>query len=397
MPAVFEIIRKAGLKNRMKFMHLADLHLGKRVNEFSMLEDQKYILEQVLKMLDEEQAEGLLIAGDIYDRQVPPIEAVKLFDDFLTRVSLKRIPVYVISGNHDSIERVSFGARLMEGSGIHMATEYNGAVDTVTVKDEYGTIDIYLLPFLKPAQVRSVWGEDAETVRTYEEALSFVMSRITRDEEHRSVLLAHQFAAGAVTCDSEEHAVGGLDQVDVSCFDGFDYVALGHLHGAQRVGRDTVRYAGTLLKYSFSEVKHKKSVTMVDLREKGIVEIYSRRISPLHEMRDIRGSYAEVTNRANYEGTDTKDYVRITLTDEEDIFDAVGKLRAIYPNLMRLEYDNTRTQKSCNVMVSEKEKKKNPITLTEELFRMQNNRTMREEQHIYMQEMIRRVWEDETV
>lgn len=397
MPAVFEIIRKAGLKNRMKFMHLADLHLGKRVNEFSMLEDQKYILEQVLKMLDEEQAEGLLIAGDIYDRQVPPIEAVKLFDDFLTRVSLKRIPVYVISGNHDSIERVSFGARLMEGSGIHMATEYNGAVDTVTVKDEYGTIDIYLLPFLKPAQVRSVWGEDAETVRTYEEALSFVMSRITRDEEHRSVLLAHQFAAGAVTCDSEEHAVGGLDQVDVSCFDGFDYVALGHLHGAQRVGRDTVRYAGTLLKYSFSEVKHKKSVTMVDLREKGIVEIYSRRISPLHEMRDIRGSYAEVTNRANYEGTDTKDYVRITLTDEEDIFDAVGKLRAIYPNLMRLEYDNTRTQKSCNVMVSEKEKKKNPITLTEELFCMQNNRTMSEEQHIYMQEMIRRVWEDETV
>ena len=397
MPAVFEIIRKAGLKNRMKFMHLADLHLGKRVNEFSMLEDQKYVLEQVLKLLDEEQAEGLLIAGDIYDRQVPPIEAVKLFDDFLTRVSLKHIPAYVISGNHDSIERVSFGARLMEGSGIHMATEYNGAVDVVRAKDEYGAIDIYLLPFLKPAQVRAVWGEAAEEIRTYEEALSFVMSKITRNEEHRSILLAHQFAAGAVTCDSEEHVVGGLDHVDLSCFDGFDYVALGHLHGAQRVGRDTVRYAGTLLKYSFSEVNHKKNVTMVDLREKGTVEVYSRQISPLHEMRDIRGSYAEVTNRANYEGTDTKDYVRITLTDEEDIFDAVGKLRVIYPNLMRLEYDNMRTRQNCSVTVSEKEEEKAPVALAEELFRMQNNRPMSEEQGIYMQEMIRRVWEDETV
>ncbi|MDE6846766.1 MAG: exonuclease SbcCD subunit D [Lachnospiraceae bacterium] len=381
----------------MKFMHLADLHLGKRVNEFSMLEDQKYVLEQVLKLLDEERADALLIAGDIYDRQIPPIEAVRLFDFFLTRVAERHIQVYLISGNHDSIERVSFGARLMESSGIHMATEYDGTVDFVTVEDEYGVIDIYLLPFLKPAQVRAVWGEEAEQIRTYQEALAFVMSKLTRNMEHRSILLAHQFVAGAAVCDSEEHAVGGLDQVEVSCFDGFDYVALGHLHGAQCAGRDVVRYAGTLLKYSFSEVSHKKSVTMVELKEKGNVEIYSRPITPLHEMRDIRGSYEQVTKRSNYENTDTRDYVRITLTDEEDIFDAVGKLRVIYPNLMRLEYDNMRTRQHQSVKVPEQEEEKTPFTLLEELFVLQNNKPMSKEQGAYMQEMIRRVWEDETI
>lgn len=379
----------------MKFIHLADLHLGKRVNEFSMLEDQKYVLAQVIALADEEQAEGLLIAGDIYDRQVPPIEAVKLFDDFLTKMSQRGVPVYMIGGNHDSIERVSFGARLMSGSGIYMATEYDGTVDKVTVQDAYGAIDIWLLPFIKPAQVRAVWGEEAEMIKTYQDAVSFVMDRLVRDEKRRNILLAHQFVAGGTVCDSEEHAVGGLDQVDVSCFGGFDYVALGHLHGAQQAGTDTVRYAGTLLKYSFSEVNHKKNITVVNLREKGNVEIYTKPVSPLHEMRQIRGSYAEVTNRANYENTDTKDYVRITLTDEEDVFDAIGKLRTIYPNLMKLDYDNTRTRQDRAVTVPGEETKKDPLTLTEELFFMQNNRLMSDAQRDYMREIIRRVWEEE--
>ena len=379
----------------MKFMHLADLHLGKRVNEFSMLEDQKYVLEQILLLIGEERVDGLFIAGDIYDKQIPSIEAIRLFDEFLTRVSGLHVPVYMISGNHDSIERVSFGARLMAGSGIHMATEYDGEVDVITAQDEYGAIDIWLLPFLKPAQVRAVWGEEAEEVRTYQDALSFAIGKMKRDESHRSILLAHQFVAGSTVCDSEEHAVGGLDQVDLSCFEGFDYVALGHLHGAQHAGRESVRYAGTLIKYSFSEVNHRKSVTIVELREKGRVDIYTRPVSPLHEMREIRGSYAEVTCKANYENTDTKDYVRITLTDEEDIFDAVGKLRAIYPNLMRLDYDNTRTRQNQAVTVSGEEEKKDPLTLAEELFVLQNNKSMSDEQKDYMREMIRKVWEEE--
>lgn len=378
----------------MKFLHLADLHLGKRVNEFSMLEEQRYVLQQIIAMAAEERADGLFIAGDIYDRQVPSVDAVRLFDDFLTKMSERGVPVYLIGGNHDSIERVSFGARLMSGSGIHMATEYDGAVDVVTVRDEYGEIDIWLLPYIKPAIVRAVWSEEATEVRTYQDAVSFVLSKMKRDDKKRNVLLAHQFVAGGTTCDSEEHAVGGLDQVDVSCFRGFDYVALGHLHGAQRVGTDTVRYSGTLLKYSFSEMNHKKSVTVVNLREKGNVEIYTRPVSPLHEMRGIRGSYAEVTNKANYADTDTKDYVYITLTDEEDIFDAVGKLRSIYPNLMKLDYDNTRTGQNQTITISGEAKEKDPLTMVEELFVLQNNRPMSDNERDYMRETIHTVWEE---
>lgn len=381
----------------MRFMHLADLHLGKKVNEFSMLEDQKYVLEQVLHIIGEEHVGGLLIAGDIYDKPVPSIEAVRLCDEFLTKVSQMNVPVFLIGGNHDSIERVSFGARLMSGSGIHMATVYDGAVDSVTVEDKYGTLNIYLLPFIKPAQVRAVWGEEAEEIKTYQDALAFVMGKTVIDERHRNILVAHQFVTGGAVCDSEEHAVGGLDQVDAACFDGFDYVALGHLHGAQRAGRENVRYAGTLLKYSFSEVHHEKSVTVVELREKGCVDIYTKSIRPLHEMREIRGSYAEVTSKINYENTDTKDYVRITLTDEEDIFDAVGKLRAIYPNLMKLDYDNTRTRTSQVVTSSGEEEQKDPLTLAEELFTLQNNKPMSNAQKVYMQELIRNVWEGEQI
>ncbi len=385
----------------MKFMHLADLHLGKRVNEFSMLEDQRYVLDQVLDLVDEEKIEGIIIAGDIYDRQVPPVEAVRLLDHFLTEAVRRCVPVYMVGGNHDSIERVSFGARLMSGSGVHMASEYGGTVEKITVQDAYGAIDIYMLPFLKPAQVHAVWKNEAEGINTYQEALSFVLHKapfcdapsVRRGNgTNRSILVAHQFVTGAAVCDSEEHTAGGLDQVDVSCFDGFDYVALGHLHGPQKVGRDTVRYAGTLLKYSFSEVNQKKSVTIVDMGQKGNIDIYTRPVSPLHEMRVIRGNYEEVTCRANYENTDTMDYVGITLTDEEDIFDAVSKLRVIYPNLMKLRYDNTRTRQGQAVEAAGEPEKKSPAMLAEELFLLQNNKPMSKEQKEYMEKVIGEVW-----
>lgn len=378
----------------MKFVHLADLHLGKRVNDFSMLEDQRYVLEQVLRITREEKAQGVLIAGDIYDRQVPPVEAVGLLDDFLTELAKDNVSVYMVGGNHDSIERVSFGARLLAGSGIHMATEYDGEVDMVTAQDKYGVIDIYLLPFIKPAHVRAVWKEEAEGIHTYQEALAFVTGKIVRNEGHRSILVAHQYVSGAAVCDSEEHSVGGLDQVEASCFDGFDYVALGHLHGPQSVGRDTVRYAGTLLKYSFSEVSHRKSVTLVEMGEKGTIKIDTRQVVPFHEMRKIRGSYMEVTDRSHYGNTDTQDYVHITLTDEEDIFDAVGKLRAVYPNLMKLEYDNTRTRREQTVTASDNTQMKTPLMLCEELFALQNNKPMGEVQKAYVKELIQGIWEE---
>lgn len=380
----------------VKFIHLADLHLGKRVNGFSMTEDQRHILGQVIGLLDRERIECVMLAGDIYDRPIPSVEAVQLFDDFLTKLAERDVHVFVISGNHDSAERLSFGAHIMETRAVHIASEYDGMVKRVADwQDAYGSVDVYMLPFIKPAHVRAVWQEEAEHIVTYQDAVSFVLSRVSPDPAKRNILIAHQFVTGAATCESEERSVGGLDQVDVSCFDGFDYVALGHLHGPQKLGKETVRYAGTLLKYSFSEIHHKKGVTVVEMKEKGNVKVLTYPLKPLHDMREIRGSYAEVTRKANYENTDTADYVKIVLSDEEDIYDAVGKLRAIYPNLMKLEYDNARTRKRQDVGACEDMEEKAPIEFAAELFALQNNREMSGEQRAYMERMIEKIWEGE--
>lgn len=378
----------------MKLIHLADLHIGKRVNEISMIEDQRYILKQVLECVVEEQPDGILVAGDIYDRMVPSVEAVQLLDTFLTELSNQKVPVYLISGNHDSAERVSFGAKLLTKSQIYMATQYQGKMEKVTMQDAYGRVNLYLLPFLKPAQVRAVWKEEAEGISTYQDAIDFVMAKEEINPEERNVLVAHQFVAGAQTCDSEERSIGGLDQIAATSYQVFDYVALGHLHGPQQVSRKTIRYAGTLLKYSFSEIHHKKSITIVELREKGQVEVRQRPVHPLHDMRQLRGNYEELVKRENYENTDTEDYLRIILSDEEDIYDAVGKLRVIYPNLMRLEYDNTRTRKRQTIGETEPVEKKMPIDFMEELYQIQNNKAMSLEQRNYMKKMMETIWEE---
>lgn len=378
----------------MKLIHLADLHIGKRVNEISMIEDQRYILKQVLECVAEEQPDGILVAGDIYDRMVPSVEAVQLLDTFLTELSNQKVPVYLISGNHDSAERVSFGAKLLTKSQIYMATQYQGKMEKVTMQDAYGRVNLYLLPFLKPAQVRAVWKEEAEGISTYQDAIDFVMAKEEINPEERNVLVAHQFVAGAQTCDSEERSIGGLDQIAATSYQVFDYVALGHLHGPQQVSRKTIRYAGTLLKYSFSEIHHKKSITIVELREKGQVEVRQRPVHPLHDMRQLRGNYEELVKRENYENTDTEDYLRIILSDEEDIYDAVGKLRVIYPNLMRLEYDNTRTRKRQTIGETEPVEKKMPIDFMEELYQIQNNKAMSLEQRNYVKKMMETIWEE---
>lgn len=378
----------------MKLLHLADLHLGKRVNEFSMLKDQAYVLEQILTLACAERVDGVLIAGDVFDKTVPSVEAVSLLDDFLTKLSESHIAVYIICGNHDAPKRLAFGAQLIEKSAVYVAGEYEGEVKKVSVEDAFGPVHLYLLPYIKPAQVRAVWNQEAQDIETCQEAVSLVLQKTPIEKEHRNILVAHQFVAGAAVCDSEERSVGGLDQIEVSCFDGFDYVALGHLHGPQQIGRKTVRYGGTLLKYSFSEIHHHKSVTLVELGEKGQVAIKTFPVKPLHEMRQVRGSYEEITRRSNYEHTDTQDYMRIILTDEEDIFDAVGKLRAIYPNLMRVEYDNTRTAGVKNLQMPAPEQEKGPAELVEELFEMQNHKPMEEAQKVYMERLIRQVWEE---
>ena len=377
----------------MKLIHLSDLHLGKRVSEFSMLEDQRYILEEILRIIDGERPDAVLIAGDIYDKPVPPAEAVGLFDDFLVRLARRETQVFIISGNHDSPERIAFGARLMDRSGIHLSPVYDGHVEPVALEDEHGTVNIYMLPFLKPAHVRRFFPE--EEIDSYTDALRTSVRAMEIDPAARNVLVTHQFVTGAARCDSEDISVGGTDNVDVTAFDGFDYVALGHIHNPQQVVRETVRYCGTPLKYSFSEAGHEKSVTVAELGEKGDISIRTAPLIPLRDMKELRGSYEDLTRRSFYENTTWReDYTHITLTDEEDIPDAVGKLRVIYRNLMKLDYDNRRTRSGGEILGSGQVEKKSPLELFSELYEKQNNQPMTEEQRAFAAGLIGTIWED---
>lgn len=377
----------------MKFIHLSDLHLGKRVNEFSMLEDQQYILTEILHIIDAEKPNGVLIAGDVYDKSVPSAEAVALLDDFLVRLSKHDLQIFLISGNHDSPERMAFGGRLMARSGVHLAPVYDGKVAPIALTDEYGPVKVYLLPFVKPAHVRRCFPE--QEISTYTDALNVAIKSMDVDPAERNVLVTHQFVTGAARCDSEELSIGGTDNVDVSVFAPFDYVALGHIHGPQQVSRATVRYCGTPLKYSFSEASHQKSVTVVDLGAKGSVSVRAVPLVPRRDLVELRGTYEELTFRGFYEGTNyQEDYVHITLTDEEDISDAVRKLQIIYPYLMKLDYDNKRTRAGIHLDGVEDAERKSPLDLLEEFYEKQNGQPMSEEQHTFAQSWMERIWEE---
>lgn len=374
----------------MKFIHLSDLHLGKNVNGFSMTEDQKYILIKILNVIDEEEPDGVLIAGDVYDKSIPSVEAVKLFDDFLSRLAKRGLQVFIISGNHDSPERLSFAADLIGQSGIHISQVYNGKVRAIPLTDEYGQVNVYMLPFIKPVHVRNIFPE--ENIESYTDGIRTAISHMDIDEKQRNIILTHQFVTGAQCAGSEEILVGGSDNVSAAVFDRFDYVALGHIHKAQQVGEERIRYCGTPLKYSFSEAKHHKSVSIVELKEKGNLEVRAVNLVPRHDMRELVGTYEELTNRKNYEGTAVEDYLRITLTDEEDILDAMAKLRIIYPNLMLLRYDNMRTRENSMTTQVQDTENKTPLELLQEFYELQNNQPMGEEQTAFCTELIEKIW-----
>lgn len=376
----------------MKLIHLSDLHLGKRVNEFSMIDDQRHVLDQILRVIDAERPDAVLIAGDVYDKPVPTAEAVALLDWFLVELSGRQLQVFVISGNHDSAERMAFGGRLMEQSGVHLAPVYDGTVARWTLTDEHGPVHLYLLPFVKPVHVRRCFPE--REIETYTDAVAAAVEAMDVDPAARNVLVTHQFVTGAARCESEEVSVGGADNVDASVFDGFDYVALGHLHGPQTVGRETVRYCGTPLKYSFSEVHHKKSVTVVELGEKGTVTVRTVPLTPRRDLVELRGAYEEVTRRDFYEGNGYQDsYVHITLTDEEDVPDALGKLRLIYPYLMKLDYGNQRTHAAGVGDEGGDLQRKSPMELLEEFYELQNGQPMGQEQRQFARQLMERIWE----
>lgn len=373
----------------MKLFHLSDLHIGKRVNEFSMIEDQKYILTQILYAADQEKPDGILISGDVYDWTIPTAEAVQVFDAFLTRLSEQKIPAFIISGNHDSAERLAFGSSLMGKSGIYFSKVYDRTVEKIPMQDAYGTVWIYLLPFLRPSTIRHALPERAEEVQSAADAVRIALEQTKIDEKERNVLLAHQFVTGAKRCDAEELQVGDVDQIPAELFASFEYVALGHIHSPQKVGRETVRYCGAPLKYSFSEAGQEKSITVVELKEKGSVDLRTIPLKPLHDLRKIRGTYLEVTAKSFYENRDCEDYLQVTLTDEEDVPDGMAKLRTIYPNLMRLEYDNKRTRSNAEVRAAERVEEKSELELFQEFYELQNNQSMTEVQEQFVEELLR--------
>ena len=377
----------------MKFVHLSDLHLGKRVNEYSMLEDQEYILTKIINIIDDEKPAGVIIAGDVYDKSIPSAEAVQMFDDFLTRLAKRNLQVFVISGNHDSPERMSFGSRLMDQSGIHISQVYSGKIEPFAMKDEHGIINVYMLPFVKPAHVKRF---SDESIESYTDAIRVAIAEMKVDQSARNLLITHQFVTGATRSESEDISVGGSDNVDVSVFDGFDYVALGHIHSPQNCTSERVRYCGTPLKYSFSEAKDNKSITVVELEEKGKLSVKTVSLVPMRDMVEIKGRYNEIMLKSFYESTSyQEDYIHITLTDEEDIVDAIGKLRTVYHNLMKLDYDNKRTRSVSQVDGAVDVETKTPIELFSDFYELQNNQPMSDEQKAFVEALIEQVWEDE--
>ena len=371
----------------MKFFHLSDLHLGRRLFEFPLIDDQRCILEQIIARAASEKPDAIVIAGDIYDRTTPSVEAVSLFDDFLTRVSELGIRLLAISGNHDSPERVAFGGRLMSRSGVYLSEVFDGEPRKVTLEDELGEVDFWLLPFIKPANVRRFF-PDME-INDTNGAVKAVLERINLDSSRRNVLIAHQFVTGAERSESEEVSVGGSDNVDSTLFEKFDYTALGHIHRPQSL-LPKVRYCGSPLKYSFSEALFAKSITMVELGEKGALKTTLLPLTPLHDMREIRWKFSELTIPEHYEKLKNY-YVHIILTDEEDIPDAAAKLRKCYPGLMKLSFDNTRTRAETQIEAAVDER--SPLELFSDFYKAQNGREMSPEQLEFMKEIIGRVFE----
>jgi exonuclease sbcCD, D subunit len=377
----------------VKIIHLADLHIGKRVNEFSMIDDQKYILNQILEIIDNEKPDAVIIAGDVYDKQVPSIEAVELLDSFISDISKRKTTTFIISGNHDSAERLAFGSSLMAMGKIYISPVYNGKISKYTLKNDFGSANFYLLPFVKPSHVKRFFPD--KKIESYTDAIKVVVDNLKLDTSEINILIAHQFVTGASRTESEEISVGGLDNVDASVFEDFDYVALGHIHRPQKIGTERIRYCGTPLKYSFSEVNDAKSVSIIEINSKEDFNLRTIPLIPKRDMRKIRGTYEELTTKTSYENTNTDDYIHVTLTDEFNVADAIQKLRVIYKNIMKLEYDNMRTRESRKINLDDMViENKNPLEIFSEFYKLQNNKEMNDEQKEIIKKIMEEVWEE---
>ena len=358
----------------MRFLHIADLHLGKQMNDLSLLPDQKYILDQIASVAQDEQADAVLIAGDVYQRSSPQAEAMALFDAFVSHLAGLGKKVFVISGNHDSALRVSYFAALVRAAGVYVTEAFDGTPQRVTLRDAFGEIVVWMLPFLRPSQVKRKLPE--AKIATYQDAVEAVLRQTPIDASKRNILLCHQFITGSETSDSEELAVGGLDNIDAAVFDAFDYVALGHIHKPQRVLRDTLRYAGSPLKYSFSETHHSKSVTVVDVLAKGDIAVRTVPLRPLRDMRQIEGMLDELMAMPYSE-----DYLWVTVHDELPPPDARVTLSVNFPNMLKFSIVNARTKQDVDVLAAQRMEDKTVPELFSDFYRLQNNDQAPSEAH----------------
>ena len=376
----------------MRLAHISDLHLGKKLDRYPLIEDQRHILRQIVDIAVGQKCDGILIAGDIYDKSMPSAESVKLLDDFLYDLTNAGLPAYIISGNHDSAERVNYGSGILARAGLYISADFDGRLSLCKAEDEYGEVDIYMLPFIKPAHVRKKY-PDAQ-INDYTDMMRTVIENSGVDFSKRCILMCHQFITGASTCDSEYLSVGTLDNIDAKVLEGFDYVALGHIHSPQNVGNN-IRYCGTPLKYSSSESEHIKSVTLIDLCEKGNVNVSTVPLVPLHDLRCLRGNFDELISKEFTDKLDPDDYYYITLTDDRDIPNVLRQLRAVYKNFVSMKFDNSRTRAAANVKREVQADKKTPFELMESLYLQQNGMEMTDEQADYIKGLIDSIWEDE--
>jgi len=357
----------------MKLLHLGDLHIGKIVNDYSMIEDQRYILEEILDIADERKIDGILIAGDVYDKSVPSEEAVRVFDYFLCQLAQRKIKVFIISGNHDSDERLHFGSALFASSGIYISSKYEGKLYRQRIEDEHGAVNIYLLPFVKASQVKHFFPE--EEIDSYDRAVRTVIDNENINGSERNILVAHQFVAGRsgeVELGGSENVavqnVGAVEKIGADCFDSFDYVALGHIHSPQRVVGDRVRYSGSPLKYSLSEISNEKSVPLITLGGKGEMDIELVPLKPLRDMRHLKGKLEQILDRENI--VCPEDYVYVTLTDENPIPDAMAVIRQHYPNAMKIDYVNSHTREREAVDVTRAAREKSFREMISDFYQM---------------------------
>ena len=359
----------------MKILHLADLHLGKRVNEMSMIEDQKYILDQIITLIKEESVGIVLLCGDIYDKSIPTIEAIHLLDEFLDQLSKMAIKVLMISGNHDSIDRLSFGKSLFTRSNLYIASQFENEIEKITVKENGITVNFYMLPFVKSAYISHIFQLQTDS---YEKCFRYLIEHTKIDEEETNILLSHQFVTAnkknPELSDSETSSLGGIDNIDFHIFDPFDYVALGHIHKPQAMGREMVRYAGSILKYSFSEIHMDKKATILTIDAKKEISLSFHPLKPLRDMREIECSLEELLKKQCEIGNQ-EDYMHVILTDEEQILDAIGKVRTIYPNVMQISFKNRRHMKQLeSAQIKEDQiSDQSPAELFEQFYKMQNH------------------------